>query len=109
MQNIPIFLAEAGMVLAKDIRRPDNPVGPPICGKGVELTAPLIMKLQDMGIMSLVVKGHPIWQEGDKTLDEQLAALDQRFSKAADEPLMAMLKNVYRAYIIKSMGGPDEQ
>ena len=109
MQNIPIILAEAGMVLAKDIRRPDNPIGPPICGKGVELTAPLIMKLQDMGVTSLVVAGHPIWQEGDKTLDEQLAELDRRFSKTADEPLMVMLKNIYRDYTIKSMGGPDGQ
>lgn len=108
MQNIPILLAEAGMVLAKDIRRPDNPIGPPVCGKGVELTAPLIMKLQDMGIRSLIVSGHPIWQDGDKTLNEQLADLDRRFARTADEPLMVILKSVYRAYTIKSMGGPDE-
>src|ERR1043165_2958246 len=104
MQNIPIALVEAGMILAKDVRRPDNPAGPPVCGKGIELTAPLIMRLQDMGIRSLVVEGHPVWQEGDKTLEEQLADLDKRFAKACDKPLMGMLKNVYRDYIIKSMG-----
>ena len=104
MQNIPISLAEAGMALAKDVRRPDNPTGPPICGKGMELTAPLIMKLENMGIRSLVVMGHPIWQEGDKTLDAQLTDLERRFSRVAEDPLATTLKKIYRAYIVKSMG-----
>ena len=109
MQNISIAQAEAGMVLAKDLRRPDNPTGPPICGKGVELTAPLIMKLQNMGIRSLIVAGHPIWQDGDRTLEEQLADLELRFAKTGDEPLTGMLKKIYRDYLVKSMGETDDQ
>lgn len=107
MQNIPITLAEPGMVLAKDVRRGDNPNGPPVCGKGMELTAPLLMRLQNMGIAAVIVEGHPIWMEGDQTLEEQLKALERRFAKTAGDPLMAKLKEIYRAQISKSMGEPD--
>ncbi len=105
MQKIPITLSQPGMILAKDVIRPDNPNGPPLCGKGVELTAPLIMRLQNMGIQSLIVEGHPLWQEGDKTLDELLSDLDRRFSKVAGQPRMKIIKDVYRSCIIKSMEG----
>lgn len=105
MQKIPIALSQPGMTLAKDVIRPDNPNGPPLCGKGVELTAPLLMRLQNMGVQSLIVEGHPLWQEGDKTLEELLADLDRRFSKVADQPRMQTIKNIYRSCIIKSMEG----
>ncbi len=106
MQRIPIALSQPGMILAKDVVRPDNPSGPPLCGKGVELTAPLLMRLQNMGVQSLIVEGHPLWLAGDKTLDELLADLDHRFCKVADRPRMLTIKNIYRTCIIKSMEGP---
>lgn len=105
MQNIPIFQSQPGMILAKDVVRPDNPNGPPLCGKGVELTAPLIMRLQNMGVQSLIVEGHPLWLEGDKTREELLADLDHRFRRLADHPRMQVIKAVYRDCIIKSMEG----
>lgn len=105
MQKIPIAQSQPGMTLAKDVIRPDNPNGPPLCGKGVELTAPLIMRLQNMGVQSLIVEGHPLWQEGDKTLGELLADLDHRFCRVADKPHMQTIKDIYRSCIIKSMEG----
>jgi len=104
MQKIPISLAQSGMMLAKDVVRAENPNGPPICGKGVELTDSLIDRLRNMGIQSVTVQGHPVWMEGDKTLDEMLKDLDRRFSRVADDPLTGKLKNIYRDHIIRSMG-----
>jgi len=104
MQRIPISLARSGMVLARDLVRPENPAGPAICGKGMELTESLLERLQNMGIQSLTVQGHPVWMEGDKTLDEQLHELDHRFSRVAGDPLALRLKEVYRNYLISSMG-----
>ncbi len=105
MQRIPIAQSQPGMTIAKDVIRPDNPNGPPLCGKGVELTAPLIMRLQNMGVQSVIVDGHPLWMEGDRTLDELLADLDRRFSKVAGNPRMQVIKDVYRSCIITSMEG----
>lgn len=104
MQNIPISLAEPGMVLARDIMRKDNPDGPPICGRGMALTESLIERLQNMGIPTVMVEGHPLHIEGEQTLEEMLEALDLRFSKVEENPMMMKLKDVYRALIRRSMG-----
>lgn len=105
MQTIPIALAEPEMLLARDVRRADNPQGPPICGRGTPLTASLIERLRNLGITSITVEGHPVAIEGEKTLEDLLADLDRRFGKVADVPLMARLKEMYRGSIIRSMGG----
>lgn len=104
MQKIPFNLAEPGMILAKEVVRSDNPGGPPICGKGVELTDSLIERLRNMGIQSITVEGHPVWMEGDKTLSELLDDLDRRFSRSGSNPLNQLIKRVYRDAIIRSMG-----
>jgi hypothetical protein len=104
MQKIPINLAAAGMVLAKDVKADDNPSSSPICGKGLTLTASLISRLSSMGIQSLNVEGHPVKIEGEMSLDEALAALEKRFSKVADDALMLRLKEIYRRQIVRSMG-----
>ncbi len=103
MQKIPINLAEAGMVLARDIYKNDNPTGMPICGKGTELSDSLLNRLMQMGIQSLYVEGHPVWQEGDKTLDEQLADLDTRFARTRDNRQNMMLLDIYRTHITAAM------
>lgn len=104
MQRIPISLAKPGMLLAKDLVRPENPAGPAICGKGMELTDSLLERLRNMGIQSLTVQGHPVWMEGDKTLEQLLQELEYRFSHVDQDPLTSCLKNVYRTYLISSMG-----
>jgi hypothetical protein len=104
MQRIPISLATSGMVLAKDLVRPENPTGPAICGKGMELTDSLLERLRNMGIQSITVQGHPVWMEGDKTLEDLLLELDYRFSRAGQDPLTRSLKEIYRKQLISSMG-----
>lgn len=104
MQRIPISLAKPGMLLAKDLVRPENPAGPAICGKGMELTDSLLERLRNMGIQSLTVQGHPVWMDGDKTLEQLLQELDHRFSHVDQDPLTSCLKDVYRKYLISSRG-----
>lgn len=108
MQHIPIQLAHEGMILAKQVPRPENPAGAPICGKGVELTSSLIERLKTMGVQHVCVEGHPVWQEGDKTLDEQVADLHHRFRKVGTNPLMAKIKEIFMAQLMKSMGNSNE-
>lgn len=109
MQNIPIKLAAPGMVLAKEIKNPDESSSMPVCGQGVKLTASLIDRLQNMGIQAVIVEGHPVKLEGEATLEEMLQALDMRFSRVQDDPLMLKVKELYRKQILRSMGEPGER
>jgi hypothetical protein len=104
MQKIPLMLAAADMVVARDIFRGDSPAGMPICGKGTVLSAALIARLEHLDIQSIYVEGHPVWADGDRTMDDVIRDLDKRFEKVAEDPLATMLHDIYRAYLTRSMG-----
>jgi hypothetical protein len=104
MQKIPISLAAPGMVLAADIRSSGEAGGRILCGRGVSLTDSLIGRLRQMGIESVAVEGRPVKMEGELTIDDMLTALNRRFSRVADDPLMMKIKDMYRRQIERSMG-----
>ena len=104
MQKIPLKLAQAGMVLARDVFRTDSPTGMPICSKDTALTDVLIVRLDHMDIKSVYVQGHPVWIEGDRSLDDLLESLDRRFEKVRQDPLTSKLYNIYVEYLKRSMG-----
>ncbi len=105
MQKIPLILAKAGMVLARDVFRGDAPNGMPICGKDTVLTDSLITRLDHMDVQSVCVQGHPVWEEGELSFDDMLRDLDARFEKTRQEPLNAVLYDIHKANLIKSMEG----
>jgi len=105
MQNIPISLAAPGMVVAREIKTSEDPSSMTLCGKGVKLTESLIDRLRQMGMQSITVEGHPIKMEGEVSLDEMLAALDKRFSRVTDDPLMMKIREMYRRNILRDLGG----
>ncbi|MFZ5864113.1 MAG: hypothetical protein ACOYXR_14920 [Nitrospirota bacterium] len=104
MQHIPLALATEGMVLARDVTRPGVSQGPPICGQGTALTVALIERLARMEVASVVVEGHPVVVEGEPSPDEQVAALDRRFSRVGDDLLMARLKTIFRGRLLRTLG-----
>jgi len=104
MQKIPLNLAAAEMVLARDIFKNDSPTGMPICGKGTVLSDSLISRLAQMGVQSLYVEGHPVRQEGDRGLAEQLVDLEKRFSKTMDNRHNLTLLDIYRNQLRTAMG-----
>ncbi len=104
MQKIPISLSAPEMVLGRDVFKNDSPAGIPICGKGTTLTDSLIMRLQNMGVQSIYVEGHPVQLDGDKSLDDQIVDLERRFSKVTDNRLNLILLDIYRRHITASMG-----
>lgn len=97
------------MTLARDVFRGDSAVGMPICGKGTNLTEALIARFENMDVHNIYVEGHPIHVEGESSLEDLLLKLDYRFSKTLQEPLNVMMYNIYKAYLIKSMGGESDQ
>jgi hypothetical protein len=105
MQKIPLMLAKVGMILARDVFRGNSPIGIPICGKGTLLTDALIARLDNMDVQTVYVEGHPVWEDGERSVDDIVRELDGRFIKSRQEPLNAVLYDIYKAYLIKSMGG----
>jgi hypothetical protein len=109
MQKIPLILTKAGMILARDVFRGDSPIGIPICGKGTELTDDFIVRFEHMDIQTVYVEGHPVWEEGDKSIDDLLRDLEGRFVKSLQEPLNVMLYGIFKANLIKSLGGDSDR
>lgn len=103
MQRIPLALARAGMVLAKDVVRPSAPTGPPICGKGTALTDALIERLARLEATAVTVEGHPVAVEGDPTPEEELARFDHRFSRVDGDPMMQRIKELLRARLVRAL------
>ncbi|MFA5073028.1 MAG: hypothetical protein WC539_03940 [Nitrospirota bacterium] len=104
MQILPFSFAAPGMELAREIKNPERPDGPPMCGKGVVLTEALISRLKQKNIQAITVKGRPVKIEGEKTLEEMLALLDRRFRRVKGDSRMDMLKDLYRKRFTRFMG-----
>jgi len=104
LQEIPTIAAAEGMVLAKDILLDADRI---LCGKGTVLTAGLIDRLQRMEIAHVTVEGHPVEIEGEKTLAEELADLDRRFSRVNSIPPLLYLKRRIRERLLASREGAD--
>lgn len=98
MQRIPISLAAPQMVLAKAVKTEDGKV---LCGPGVELTAELISRLSKSGVHVIAVKGHPVQIPGEKTLLEMIKALEDRFSKVKDDPILRALMRLIAEHMIE--------
>ncbi len=104
MQKIPLMLAKADMIIGRDVFRGDTQVGIPVCGRGTVLTDSLIDRLERLDVQTIIVEGHPVWEDGDLSLDDMLLDLSRRFDKVKDDPLTARLYAIYKANLIKSMG-----
>ncbi|MDD2540569.1 MAG: hypothetical protein PHH28_05930 [Desulfuromonadaceae bacterium] len=103
MQKIPLLHAKAEMTLAKDVFRGNSPVGFPLCGKGTKLTEDLIARFEGMDVKTVYVEGHPVWEEGERSVNDLLHDLDCRFSKTLQNPLNALLYDTYKAYLTNLM------
>jgi hypothetical protein len=92
MQKIPLKLATPGMKLAKPVM---NERGMTLCGAGTELNEDTIERLARMEVKRITVEGHPVdTGQEEKSLDQQLDALDARFRKVENDPLMKKIKGM---------------
>ncbi|MCK5195585.1 MAG: hypothetical protein KAQ71_17360 [Desulfobulbaceae bacterium] len=78
MQEILSLQAKEEMVLARDVLTPDGRV---LCGKGTALTTAIIDRILKMDISHVAVEGHPVEIEGEKSLEQELADIQKRFSR----------------------------
>ena len=93
MQRIPVNELKAGMVLAKAVM---NDSGMVLLSEGTTLTDSLITRLGRMDLSHVAVEGV---SASDKSKDQMLAELDQRFRKTGKEKYMDIIKGVLREHI----------
>ena len=99
MQRIFSSQAQEGMVLAKDVETPEGRV---LCGKGTPLSSNVIDRLLKMDITHITVEGHPVAMPGEKSLKEELADLEARFSEVQKVPPLVYIKKKLMKKLIES-------
>ena len=95
MQRLPLRYLRPGMRTAREVR---DEKGRVLCPAGTELTPELLERLAKMGVSYVTVKGHPVSFPWEKSLEEELSALERRFSKAR-HPFLLQLKEVLREFL----------
>lgn len=101
MQQILTLQAKEGMILAKDVLTAEGRV---LCGKGTLLTSTLIERIHRMDIVQLTVEGHPLATPGEKSLQEELLEIEERFSGVNKVPPLVYLKKRLMKKLVESRG-----
>lgn len=79
-----------------------NESGITVYGEGITLTGPLIQRIASMHIETICVEGRTA---PGRPLQEEIDALDRRFSRTENVPYMSVLKRIVREHI-ESLYGP---
>ena len=99
MQEILSLQAQEEMVLARDVMTPDGRV---LCGKGTPLTTSIINRILKMEISHIAVEGHPIEIEGEKSIEEELADIQKRFSRVTHIKPLQYIKQRLMHRLVKA-------
>ncbi len=98
MQKIPLEKAAEGMVLAKPIARENGVV---LMGEGTELNEQLIERLKGLDITKITVKGRPLGGEDEKSVEELIANLEERFTPVSSDKLCVQIKDMIKKDITR--------
>ncbi len=95
MQRIPVNYLKPGMVVAEEVK---DEKGRVLCNRDTVLNEEIIERFVRMGVRFVTVKGRPLQFPWEKSLEEELAALEERFSRAR-HPFLLKLKEVLKAFL----------
>jgi hypothetical protein len=62
----------------------------------------LIERLRKLGVQAITVEGHPVTEAGEKTLEGELADIEERFGPRTGDPLLMRLKEIIKDMIVTS-------
>ncbi|MCS7199825.1 MAG: hypothetical protein N2327_02790 [Caldimicrobium sp.] len=85
MQRLPLSFIRPGMRTYEEVLDSQGRV---LCGKGIEITEEMLKRFQDLGVSYITVEGTPVKLPWEKSLDEELQALEERFKGVEDETLL---------------------
>ncbi len=90
MQRLPLSYIKPGMITYEEVVDAN---GRTLCGKNIELTEEWINRFYELGVNFVTVKGHPVKLPWEKTLDQELKELEERF-KGVDNPNLLKIKEI---------------
>lgn len=93
MPKVLISKLKPGMKLAKPVK---NESGMILLGENTELSDSLIRRLENMNIESVSIIAEA---QNEKSPEELLAELAQRFNKTENEPHMGLIKRLFEEHI----------
>lgn len=96
MPNIPITMAQPGMVLAKPVVRPKSSLA--IAGEGVILTQEYIDRFKSSGITVLSVRGPVPGVEETLDFKKLLENIDAQFGRYNDDKFMSGMRLLAKKY-----------
>jgi len=102
MQRLPLSYIRPGMKTFEEVVDAQGRV---LCGKGIELTEPMIQKFQELGVSYITVEGTPVKLPWEKTLEEELELLEKRFSGIKDEFLLHIKEVLKEVLMMKYSQG----
>ena len=89
MQRLPLSYIKPGMKTYEEVIDANGRV---LCGKGVELTENHIKRFEDFGVNFVTVEGNPVKLPWEKSLEEELKELEERFEGITDKNLLEIKK-----------------
>jgi len=95
MQRLPLYYIKPGMRTYEEVIDANGRV---LCGKGVEITEEHIKKFEEFGVTFITVEGNPVKLPWEKSLEEELKELEERFEGIKDENLLE-IKRLFREFL----------
>lgn len=89
MQRLPLSYIKPGMKTYEEVIDANGRV---LCGKGIELTEDHIKRFEDFGVNFVTVEGNPVKLPWEKSLEEELKELEERFEGITDKNLLEIKK-----------------
>ena len=95
MQRLPLSYIKPGMKTYEEVIDANGRV---LCGKGVEITEEHIKKFDEFGVTFITVEGNHIPLPWEKTLEEELKGLEERFKGITDKNLLE-IKRILKEFL----------
>ena len=95
MQRLPLGYLKPGMVTAEEVK---DEKGRVLCPQGTVLSSELIERFGKMGVRFVTVKGKPVVFPWEKSLEEELRELEERFARS-QHPFLKEVKETLRAFL----------
>ena len=103
MIRLKVEKLQEGQVLAQDVVRGDGVV---LISTGKQVTPEVLSLLRRLEVESVVVEGDLFDSEEDRLehLRQKEAALDKRFSRVADDPVLKAVREMFRVRLRQGCG-----
>lgn len=97
MQRLPLSYIRPGMKTYEEVVDSQGRV---LCGKGIEITVEMLKRFEELGVSYVTVEGTPVKLPWEKTLEEELEALEARFQGVKEETLL-QIKEIIKEMLLE--------